>query len=55
MPEEITFVFSGAQSEFTPIFRKPSNNDIITISKILTPLLLDIPYNEEENGERPHT
>ena len=54
-PEETTLAFSDAQLEFTPIVRKPSENDTIAINKILTPLLLEILYNEDEDAERPHT
>ena len=53
--EEITLAFSGSQSEFTPIFGKRSDNSTVAISKILTPLLLEIPHNKYKDGERPYT
>ena len=54
-PEKITLTLSGAQLEFTPIVSKPSNGDILDINDILTPLFLDIPYNNYKDGKRHHT
>ena len=51
--EEITLDFSCAQPEFTSISGKPSDDDITEISKIFTPLLLEIPYNKDKDRERP--
>lgn len=46
-PEEITALFAEAATQFTPIVGNPSDDDLTAMRELLTPLLLNIPYDEE--------
>ncbi len=45
-PNAIYVLFTDAATRFTPITSNPTDEDLTTIPKILTPLLLTIPYDE---------
>ena len=44
-PEAITLLFKEATEAFTPIDRKPTDDDVLAIRETLLPLLMEIPYN----------
>jgi hypothetical protein len=48
-PEEITALFADAAAQFTPIVGNPSDDDLTAMRELITPLLLNIPYNEDGN------
>eukprot|EP00804_Cyclotella_cryptica_P001878 CCRYP_019352-RA/>CCRYP_019352-RA protein AED:0.46 eAED:0.46 QI:0/-1/0/1/-1/1/1/0/123 len=45
--EEITMVFAMAATTFQPISGQPSDDDLTALRHVLYPLLLDIPYDED--------
>ena len=45
-PNAIYTLFTDAAARFTPITGNPTEDDLTDICKILTPLLLSIPYDE---------
>ena len=49
---EVTVCFQAAQEIFVAITGKPSDEDIVRICEILTPILLIIPYDDvdEDNN-----
>ena len=47
-PEEITTLIDGALDTFSPITEKPSDDELTNIRETLSPLLLDIPYDEAQ-------
>ncbi len=46
-PEEITALFAKTAAQFTPIAGNPSDDNLTAMCELLTPLLLNILYNEE--------
>ena len=46
-PEEITALFADAAAQFAPIVGNPSDDDLTAMRELLTPLLLNIPYDED--------
>jgi hypothetical protein len=48
-PTEVLASFRAAQEIFVTIAGKPSDEDIIRIREVLTPLLLSIPYDESHD------
>ena len=49
-PTEVIACFQAAQENFVAITGKPTDEDIVRIREILTPLLLSILYNESEEN-----
>ena len=47
-PEEIVVKFVEAADLFEPIQGQPLDVDITLVRKVLTPILLQIPYDEAE-------
>ena len=45
-PEDIVAKFSAALDHFEPIFDQPLDTDITRLRKAVSPLLLQIPYDE---------
>ena len=50
-PEEITALFATAAASFQPIQGQPTDDDLTALRDILYPLLLDIPYDEQQGGD----
>ena len=48
MPKEIVLKFANALKQFEPIYIQPSETNLTEIREVLTPLLLQISYNETE-------
>ena len=46
-PDAITALFAEAAANFPPIAGNPSDDDLTAMREVLTPLLMDIPYDEE--------
>ncbi len=49
-PEEITALFATAAASFTPIGGQPTDDDLTALRDVLYPLLLDIPYDDQQGG-----
>ena len=45
MPEEITTLFATTATTFQPIAGQPTDEDLTALHDVLSPPLLDIPYN----------
>ena len=50
-PEEIVAKFAGAADLFDPIIGQPSDVDITSIREMLTPVLLQIPYDDADGKD----
>ena len=49
-PEEITALFATAATSIALIAGQPTDDDLTRLRDVLYPLLLDIPYDETEDG-----
>jgi hypothetical protein len=47
LPKEITALFAKTPAMILPILGNPKDDDLTALCKVLTPLLLSIPYNED--------
>ncbi len=46
-PEEIMALLADASAKFLPVLGNPKGDDLTALRKVLTPLLLSIPYDKD--------
>ena len=49
-PEEITTLFATAAASFQTFVGQPTDDDLTALRDVIYPLLLDIPYDEQQGG-----